>query len=182
MAGRGWRWLAVVGLMLGLLPLAPLGVAADDAAVSVCTEQALDQALEQAQTNGGGTITITCSGVIRFNSQKDITASVKIVGVGTVAFDGQGITRLFQVHFGATLELERLTLKNANSAGGSGGAIHVLNGTLKVTASTFVGNSAGLGGAISYDNVFFVADKPARHDSGQQQPRQLLSIFVSFYL
>lgn len=158
MARRGWRWLVATGLVLGLLPLASLGVAADDAVVTECTEAAFDDALETAHTNGSGSITFACSGVISFAGQKEISASVTILGEGNVTLQGTGDSRLFLVHAGATLELDGLRLENGDAGEEVGGAI-LNNGALTVSASTFSGNRASVsGGAIYTTGTLEVSD------------------------
>jgi len=184
---RGWRWLMVIGMVIGMAPLAPLGVVADDIDLTDCQdESAFDDALVEAHKNGGGTITIICSGEIPISLRKEITGSVKIVAVGEVTLEGTGDTRSFTVSPGSTLELVGLTLQNGkvgtsqdggviyndggtvtvayctfegNSAEFMGGAIFSDGGTVTVTDSHFNGNVAGMGGVIdSTAGTLFVSD------------------------
>ncbi len=73
---RTWRrTMMLMVLLAGLVPLLPVGVVvADDAVVATCDEGAFDTALAAAQTNGGGTITFSCSGQIDFTSEKTISS------------------------------------------------------------------------------------------------------------
>ena len=155
---RVWRGLLVFGLLVGLAPLTPLGVAAEDAEVRVCTDEAFTQALDAVQQSGGGTLTITCGAPIIFESQKTISTPVTIFGGGTAILDGgaesgQGGTRLFWVESTGTLELIGVTLQNGNAQNGNaglgyGGAIYNAGGTVVATASVFDGNRADQAGAI----------------------------------
>ena len=148
---RIWRVVSVGVLFASLTVLQPVGVAiASDAIVSTCDEGAFNAALTTAQTNGGGTITFSCSGQIDFTSEKTITAAVTIIGGGNnITFDGGDGAQLFQIDPGATLELDGVTLQNGSAE--FGGAIYNDGGTLTVTASTFSGNIAISGGAIYND-------------------------------
>lgn len=168
--------------LLGLLaPVFPVGVAlADDATVSgLCLEADFDAALAAAQSNGGGTITFDCGEVttIDFTGVKTIAAPnvVVIDGGGAMHLIGQGLTQLFTVEEGATLELRGIGLVAGNApAGGAAfnaGTLRIVNsllanntatdpnsgggavlnadtGTLEIIDSQFVGNTALAGGAI----------------------------------
>ena len=108
-----------------------------------CTEAALDAALA-----AGGNITFNCGSspvIITVTSQKTIAADTSIDGGGLIVLNASGIPGVFSVNSGTTLALANLTY-----SGGGGSAI--LNyGTITVTDSTFVSNSAldDAGGAIA---------------------------------
>ncbi len=159
---RGWRLLMMLGLLAGLVPLLPVGVAvADDVVVGApCLEGDFDTALAAALTNGGGTITFACGGAttITFTSVKTITAgnTVVIDGGDLITLDGADATRMFDVPAGATLELRNIAVNNGNDGSDfddidPGGAINVL-GTLRVFDSSFDSNEGDWeGGAIDSD-------------------------------
>ncbi len=156
MRRRGWRLLMALGLLAGLVPLLPVGVAmADDAVVGTgtaisCDDTAFNTALAAAQTNGGGTITFNCGGpaTIWFLGEKTITTgnSVVIDGADLITLDGGGNFRLFQVNGGASLEVRNITLSNGNGQGGAirngdGGSVTITNSTLSSNQNT--GGNAG---------------------------------------
>lgn len=96
------------------------------------------------------TINFSVSGTITLASRlPDIADDVTIDGTGNhITVSGNNAVQVMFVGAGKTLNLAALTINNGTCASPcSGGAI--LNaGTLKVTRSTFSGNSALLGGAI----------------------------------
>ncbi len=156
---RSWRLLMLLGLLAGLVPLLPVGVAmADDAVVGTgtaisCDDTAFNTALATAQTGGGGTITFNCGGpaTIWFLGEKTITTgnSVIIDGADLITLHGNNLTRFFFVEAGASLDLRDLTLSNGRAIGGNGGAVYNDDGTLTITGSTITGSSAAnVGGAI----------------------------------
>ena len=123
-----------------------------DASVPACDESTFDLKLAAVQASGGGAIIFDCSGTIVFTAEKTITSDVKIVGNGSVIFDGANNTRLFRINGGGSLELINVTLQNA---GGSsllpGGAISNA-GNLTIIASRLIDNVAGVGSAIFNDH------------------------------
>lgn len=136
--------LAVVLLLTPLLAVARPQPASAAGEVTECTEAALRAALE-----GGGQVSIVCSGVIPLTSQLEITEDTRITGF--VTLDGQGMTRLIHVSAGVTVDLVGLTLVNGNGNGGNGGAIYN-EGTLTLASLDFSDNfSAQQGGAIFND-------------------------------
>ena len=96
------------------------------------------------------TINFSVSGTITLASRlPEIGDDVTIDGSGkSITISGNHAVQVMFVRAGTTLNLAALTIANGKCASPcSGGAI--LNvGTLKVTSSTFSGNSALLGGAI----------------------------------
>lgn len=106
--------------------------------------------LANASTGVPDTIVFNTNGTIRLASRlPDITDDLTIDGSdAAVTLSGNRTVQLLFVGPGKRLEIKRLTLADGYCASPcSGGAI--LNvGKLKVTQSTFSGNSALLGGAI----------------------------------
>ncbi len=160
---RNVRALMILGMLAGLVPVLPVGVAlADDAVVgsgslASCTEGAFDTALAAAQTNGGGTITFNCGGpaTITFTDSKVISNpnTVIIDGANQITLDGGDATKFFLIDDGATLDLRNLTIENGRHY--AGGAIDN-DGTTLITGSTLRYNqvdqqSTNRGGAI-YNN------------------------------
>ena len=152
------RLLAALGMVAGLVPLLPIGIAvADDAVVGTgslasCTEAAFDVAWAAAKQNGGGTLTFNCGGAatIVFTGQKSIGAgeSVVVNGAGLITIDGNLSTRLFNLSDGS-LDLLNLRIVNGRSGILAGGAIYNSRGTLAVIGSSFDNNrSNNNGGAI----------------------------------
>ncbi|MBC8291245.1 MAG: FG-GAP repeat protein, partial [Planctomycetes bacterium] len=82
----------------------------------------------------------------------DITQNLLILGNGATIQINGGLDRVFDIHSGATLTLEELTITGGSVSGagtdGSGGGIRNA-GTLNLTASLLHGNSATTGGAIA---------------------------------
>ena len=82
----------------------------------------------------------------------DIAQDLLILGNGATIQISGGIDRVFDVHAGATLTLEELTITGGSVSGagtdGSGGGIRNA-GTLNLTGSLLHGNSATTGGAIA---------------------------------
>ncbi len=142
---RPWRLLMAIGLLAGLVPLLPVGVAvAGNAVVAApCGEAEFDAALATAQTGGGGTITFNCGGpaTIIFSSQKTITSgnTVIIDGADLITLDGDDSTRLFYVNSGGSLEVRNITLTNGYED--EGGAIWN-EGSLTIAQSTVSSNES----------------------------------------
>ena len=124
----------------------------DDVTISTCDFATLQAAVADAN-DGGGRISVTCTGAIIFDDELIIGDNVVIQNDsgGEVIFDEMGDdNRFFFVGSGASLVLDGFTLQNGNSAS-FGGAILSSGGTLYIRNSTFTGNSAGGGGAIFND-------------------------------
>ena len=151
-----WRLLFAASLLGLLAPVLPVGVAlADDATVTgACSEADFNAALDDAQSNGGGTITFDCGAVttIEFDGVKTIAAPnvVVIDGGGVMELSGQDLYQLFTVEEGATLELRGITLRDGLAE--NGGAVYN-TGTLRIIGSELIGNRAtdpdGGGGAVA---------------------------------
>ncbi|MEO7755794.1 MAG: choice-of-anchor Q domain-containing protein [Dokdonella sp.] len=140
-----------------------------------CNESGFVSVLSTVDNSGGGTITFNCgTATIPFTFGKQIAHAVTIDGGGTITFDGANTSGFFQVFFGATVTMRRLTFQHGAYTGGVRAIenfgtltldhVRVINnvstlgpvlssGTLFVNASTFSGNSAtsaaeARGGAI----------------------------------
>ncbi len=153
---RSMRVLMVAGLLAGLVPLLPVGVAmAADAVVGdgtpeSCTAAAYNDAFNTVNS-GGGTLTFDCGGpvtIARTSFSRVLSSPVIIDGGNEVTLDGGGVTRLFIVNSGGELELRNIVLANASESG-SGGAISSF-GDLRIVNSTIRDSAAtAQGGAIS---------------------------------
>ncbi|MCL4256298.1 MAG: hypothetical protein KJ043_21250, partial [Anaerolineae bacterium] len=144
--------LLMMSIVVLLSSMAVLPVYAGDATVTDCTNftgaGTISQAVADAN-NGGGTISVTCTGTIIFEDELTITADVILNndGGGEVIFDETGDdNRFFFVDDGVSLTLNGFILQNGNSLNDFGGAIYNYNGTLTISNSTFMGNSADFGG------------------------------------
>ncbi len=133
---------AILALLALAVPAAP---AQAGGVVSVCDEAHLLAALA-----GGGTVTFTCSGTITLASgirTADYTTTT-IDGSGqTVTISGNNAVPVFFVHWGATLNLNGLTVANGRNSSFGGGGIEN-SGTVTVSNCTFSGNNADGGGGI----------------------------------
>ncbi len=121
------------------------------AAVTTITDCSGDSQLQSAVSSGGD-IVFACSGTI--STSLTISSSTTIDATGqSVALDGGGSEQVLYVPSGVTLTLNNLTIQNGRNKGG-GGAIKN-GGTLIVTNSTFVNNTAigkGTGGGAIYNH------------------------------
>ena len=127
---------------------------ATDAVVGgACRETEFNTALNTVQSTGGGTVSFNCGAspvIIIVTGVKTISNDTTIDGGGLVALSGGNVTRVLDVNAGVTLTLNNLTVQNAFSNLGDGGAVHNL-GTLNITNCKFLNNktsSAWSGGAI----------------------------------
>jgi CSLREA domain-containing protein len=100
-----------------------------------------------AAGTGNDTIAFSVSGTIALGSGSlSIQHVVEIDGTGqTITIDGGGANRIF-LNFSGALTLNNLTIANGATTANGGGVFN--SGTLAVTNSTFLGNTAGAGGAI----------------------------------
>jgi predicted outer membrane repeat protein len=113
-----------------------------------CIEAALDAAL-----SGGGNITFDCGPnpvTITVTNTVTIGESTSVDGGGLITISGGGTMQVFVVNSGETLALANLAVSYGYNGDGMGGAI-LNEGTLTVSNSTFSGNDAYNGGAISND-------------------------------
>ena len=135
------RYLGIVLVLLALvLPASP---AHAGGVVTVCDEAHLLTALE-----GGGTVTFTCSGTIVLAATITIAVDTTIDGSGQdVAISGNNAVRVFIVELGVTLSLDSLTVAHGLATNDNGGGIYTSNGTVVVSNSTFLENSATGGGS-----------------------------------
>jgi hypothetical protein len=136
--------IAVLVLLAVLLPASP---AQAGGVVTVCDEAHLIAALAD-----GGTVTFTCSAIIILTAQIEILADTNIDGAGQkVTISGDHRTRLFLVHEGFALGLNKLAL--INGLQWDGGGILNMGGHVTVTNCNFSGNGVNYpfgfgGGAI----------------------------------
>ena len=105
-----------------------------------------------ATGTGNDTIIFNLSGTIALASGlPSIQHTLEIDGTGqTITIDGGGASRVF-LNFSGAVTLNDLTIANGHSTGNGGGIFN--SGPLTITNSTFVGNSAAAGGAISNSGV-----------------------------
>lgn len=84
----------------------------------------------------------------------DITEDLLITGLSSDAtfIDAHALDRLFDVHPGATLRLQDLTLQHGSVFDEDGGAIRVQNGGLDLQRVVLIGSHAASGGAIAADS------------------------------
>ena len=119
------------------------------------TNVELTAALEEAKTGD----VILINGIVTMNSMVDISKNVtiKIGDVNFAAFDGQGITRLFDIHpeviEGAKLVFEGLDFYGGNGCANpsdlqDGGAARIFAGETEFISCYFSQNEAKRGGAI----------------------------------
>ncbi len=158
-----------------LLALAvPVSPAHAGGVVTVCDEAHLLAALA-----GGGTVTFACSGTITLTNTITIVEDTTINGSGqAVTISGNNTVEAFNVHSGATLNLNELVVRSSEgiinagmlnvsncmfndnySGGGSGGAVYNSDGMVTVSSSTFSGNSAvNFGGGIHNTGSLIVSN------------------------
>ncbi len=105
-----------------------------------------------------GTYILTIAGRgenVSASGDLDITGNLAIDGAGAAStiIDGGGIDRVLEVHLGATVLIQSVTVRNGNAkpSGESGGGLYN-QGTLTVTNSTVTGNSSNSGGGIASEN------------------------------
>jgi len=112
----------------------------------------LREAIRAANASAGvaDTINFGVSGTITLASRlPDIEDDVTIDGAGrSITVSGDNAVQVLFVSAGKTLNLAGLTIANGYCASPCSGGGILNAGTLKVTRSTFTGNSALLGGAI----------------------------------
>lgn len=150
---------ALAGAMLMVAPAAaqaqPLASGLGGIGVP-CSTDALAAAISNANANGGGVLDLAA------NCDYDVTAPatvadglpvitgrVTITGGGSTVIDRDAVAlfRIFEVAAGGNLILNHVIVENASTAALGGGVLN--GGTLTVTSSTFTGNTASSGGAIS---------------------------------
>ena len=138
------------------------------AASGQCTLRA---AVMEANALGGadiitlpaGTYTLTIPGIgenAAATGDLDVTGNLTINGAGAAStiVDGGGLDRAFDVHVGATVQLNAITIRGGHAAGsgtdGAGGGIRNFAGTLILTNTIVVRNTAVLvGGGLATDSA-----------------------------
>lgn len=112
-----------------------------------CNEAGLVSALNVVNGSGSGKITFSCGAApitIAFSSYKAISANVVIDGADKITFDGNNISAFFQVYFGKSLSLKRLSLQH-----GVFNNVHALESFGKlVLANVLVKNNVSPGSVI----------------------------------
>jgi hypothetical protein len=104
----------------------------------------------------GGFIGFDVSGTVTLNMPLFISSFISINATGqNVTLSGGGVTHIFGVTSGATLELVRVTV--ANGAGFEAGGIENF-GLLVSRQSTFTANHGSVNGAISNEGILIVSD------------------------
>lgn len=147
---KSWARLWLL-LFIGLLGGSGYGLTAQAAGiVTNCTSFGSGSGTLQAALGGGGTVTFQCSGTL-IVPQITISADTKIDATRqTVALSGNNVNRVFLVNKGVKLELIQLTIRNGKGYLNGGGINNF--GTVSVTNTTLLGNSAGAGGGIYNDH------------------------------
>lgn len=116
------------------------------------TDTDLAAVLEKAATGD----LILINGWVKFNAVVAITKNVQIkAGVENAGFDGQGLTRLFEIH-PEPISGAKLTFKNLGFIGGNGlksdptdgGVARIYSGVTEFILCYFDGNQAARGGAF----------------------------------
>lgn len=168
---RGWRlaFTALAAIVLGVagLPAMPFGTAhaaALNLKVSDCNtygtatggtypEGTLGDALAQAATNSGSTITFACVGTSPFTirvPQINVLNTLTISSPArNVSLDGGGRNRIFFVDKSGNLTLEGVTVTHGYNETEGGGAYVSGAGKLSIKGSTFIAN-ASVGRSYSY--------------------------------
>lgn len=116
------------------------------------TDTELAAVLEQATTGD----LILINGWVTINAMVDVSKNVTIkAGVANAGFDGQGLTRLFEIHpepiEGAKLVFDNLGFIGGNGYGSDptdGGAARIYGGVTEFVLCYFDGNKATRGGAF----------------------------------
>ncbi|HRF95654.1 MAG TPA: hypothetical protein PLZ51_10680, partial [Aggregatilineales bacterium] len=139
-----------------------------DIIISTCDFVTLQSAVSVANS-GGGVISITCTGTIIFEDKLTIAADMTITNDsgGEVIFDETGDDNgFFHVNTVPSFTLNGFTLQNGNAE--DGGAIYN-NGTLTISNSTFIGNSADdIGGAIWSNGTLTISDSTFTDNSASR--------------
>lgn len=162
---------AALAILITLVATFSTAVLQPALALTTITDCSDHNAIE-AQLEAGGDFVFNCGVVtITFDSAIDVSRTTSIDGAGTTTFSGGNVTGMFNVGYGVSLNINRLTVINSgpamNSAGlvvianstfsgnrGSlGGAIRQVDNTLRVSNSTFLNNTANWGGAIFGDGA-----------------------------
>ena len=131
----------------------------------VCTlraaiQEANDLAGDDTIVLPAGTCTLTLAGAGEMNAATgdlDIHGNLAITGAGaamTIITGNGGVTgdRVFFVHPGRVVTIIGVTMQNGNPGSGTTGGGIVNAGTLTVSNSTLMGNTAGNGGVIHNGN------------------------------
>ena len=126
-----------------------------DVAVDACTAGSGADVI----TLPAGTYTLTIAGAgedAAATGDLDITDDLTINGAPAVStiIDGGGIDRVLEVHPGATVQVNGVTVRNGNPGGNGGGIFN--QGTLTLMESTVTNNTgASFGGGIKNFGVIF---------------------------
>ncbi len=144
-----FRSLALVALMMLATNVKAVNINVADGA----TDTELAAALEQATTGD----VILINGWVTMNAFVDITKNVTIkAGVENAGFDGQGLTRLFEIH-PEPIEGAKLVFENLGFVGGNaslnvestdGGVARIFGGVTEFLLCYFDGNQASRAGAF----------------------------------
>lgn len=142
--------LVLAALMLAITP-APAAQAAGT--VSDCTAFGGNVNRLQSKLMGGGFVNFTCSGNIVIPNQIIISENTTIDGGGqTITLNGNNATRVFWVKKNATLTFRNITVTRGKDMGMGGAAIYNEGGKVNVINSTLSFNTSSTGGAINNSN------------------------------
>ena len=162
----------LLGLCVMMSMQAPFAHAQTTITVSTCDESHLDAAISQANTdNASDTVNFSCSGDITLTSTLTISGNMTLDGSGqTVTLDGNNAVQVLLVNPNVTFGLKNLTVAdglNSTNVGRSGGLNNNF-GTVTITNSTFVNNSApngGYGGGIFNAGSIIITDSTFTNNS-----------------
>lgn len=143
--------LLILALSVGQMPAAhaatiTVTTTADSGAGSL--RQGIADAASGDTIDFRGSVT---GGIILTTGELVIDKSLTIQGPGaaSLAVDGNGMSRVFRITGGNTVEMSRLTIRNGSLSGSSSGGGIQSFGTLTLNSSTVADNKAGLGGGIA---------------------------------
>ncbi len=131
----------VLALLMTLIATFSTAVLQPALAQTTITDCSDHNAIE-AQLEAGGDFVFNCGVVtITFDSAIDVSKTTSIDGSGTTTFSGGNVTGMFDVGYGVSLNINRLSVINSVPAMCSQGIIVIAD-------STFSGNRGSNGGAI----------------------------------
>jgi predicted outer membrane repeat protein len=97
-----------------------------------------------------------------------ISVSLTINGptTGTLTVSGNNASNIFTINSGTVVEMNNLTLRNANYSGDSGGAMRINSATVNLTSMSFISNTSGpsgggiaiVGGSLNITNSLFMSN------------------------
>lgn len=156
------RKLAVIVVLLVALALTP----SRPARAATCTVPGTHASIQTAVNDGTCTVIDVAAGTFSENITIDRSVTINGSGAGTTVVDGAQRGRVIAIGPTATVTLSGMAIQNGQAPGANGGAIFNA-GTLQLSGSRVISNTAGNAGGIENTGTLTIDQTAISHNTAR---------------